>query len=184
MSRPTHTLKHEHRIIEQALRGLEGICTRIEFGEEVPLTALNHMLDFVQIYADRFHHEKEELHLFPALRESGMQGEGGPLGFLKQEHHTERQLLIDLGVALTDYRNGNENGKQRIIDIARNYSRHLLSHIRREDAILFTLAEEVLDEAAKTSINYAFAKAENSFGNKSVEHYEQMAAELENAWAV
>lgn len=184
MSRPTHTLKHEHRIIEQALRGLEGICTRLELGEEVPLEAFNHLLDFVQIYADRFHHEKEELYLFPALQESGMQAEGGPLDFLKQEHHTERQLAIDLGVAITDFRHGQEQAKHRIVEIARNYSRHLLSHIRREDAILFMLAEEMLDEPAKTSLNYAFAKAENSFGDKSVEHYEQMATDLEKAWAV
>ncbi|MFN7930606.1 MAG: hemerythrin domain-containing protein [Blastocatellia bacterium] len=184
MSRPTHTLKHEHRIIEQALRALDGICTRLELNEAVPTEALIQMLDFVQIYADRFHHEKEEMYLFPALHENGMLVEGGPLGFLKQEHHTERQLLIDLGVAVTDFRHGQEVAKQRIIEIARNYSRHLLSHIRREDAILFMLAEEMLDEGAKTSLNYAFAKAENSFGDKSVDHYEQMAAELEKAWAV
>jgi hemerythrin-like domain-containing protein len=118
------------------------------------------------------------------LQESGMLVEGGPLGFLKQEHHTERQLLIDLGAAVTDFRHGQEAAKRRIIEIARNYSHHLLSHIRREDAILFMLAEEMLDEGAKTSLNYAFAKAENNFGDKSVDHYEQLAAELEKAWAV
>lgn len=184
MSRPTHTLKHEHRIIEQALRGLEGLCTRLGLGEEVPLEAFNHLLDFLQIYADRFHHEKEEMYLFPALQESGLQIEGGPLGFLKQEHYAERQLLIELGVAITDFRHGQEQAKRRIMGIARNYSRHLLSHMRREDAILFVLAEEILDEPAKTAINYAFAKTEHGFGDKSVEHYEQLAAELEKAWAV
>ncbi|HEX4946539.1 MAG TPA: hemerythrin domain-containing protein [Blastocatellia bacterium] len=184
MSRPTHTLKHEHRIIEQALRALDGMCTRLELGEEIPAEALVQMLDFVQIYADRFHHEKEEMHLFPALQKNGMQVEGGPLGFLQQEHQMERKLLIDLGSALTDYRNGAETAKQRIIEIARNYSRHLLSHMRREDSILFMLAEEMLDETTKSSINYAFAKAEHGLGEKTVEHYEQMAMELERAWAV
>lgn len=184
MSRPTHTLKHEHRIIEQALRGLEGICTRLELNEDIPAEAFIQMLDFVQIYADRYHHEKEELYLFPALQETGMLVEGGPLGFLKQEHHTERQLLLELGAAVTDWRHGQSHAKQRIIDIARNYSRHLLGHMRREDAILFMLAEEMLDEGTKTSLNFAFAKAENGFGDKSVDHYEQLAAELETAWAV
>lgn len=184
MSRPTHILKHEHRIIEQALRALEGICTRLELGEQVPMEALIDALDFVQIYADRFHHEKEELHLFPALQQTGMQVEGGPLGFLKQEHQTERQLLIDLGVAITEYRQGKEEANRRISEVARNYTRHLLSHMRREDAILFMLAEEILDEPAKTSLNYAFAKAENGFGEKSVEHYEQIAADLEKTWSV
>lgn len=184
MSRPTHTLKHEHRIIEQALHALEGICTRLNLGEQVPIEALIDTLDFVQIYADRFHHEKEELHLFPAMQKTGMQVEGGPLGFLKQEHQTERQLLIELGVAITDYRQGKEEAKRKISEIARNYSQHLLSHMRREDAILFMLAEEMLDEPAKVSLNYAFAKAENGLGEKSVAHYEQIAANLEKAWSV
>jgi hemerythrin-like domain-containing protein len=184
MSRPTHTLKHEHRIIEQAIRALEGICTRLELGEQIPIEALVHALDFVQIYADRFHHEKEELHLFPALQQNGMQVEGGPLGFLKHEHQIERKLLIDLGIAVASYRNGDGEARHQIIDLARNYSRHLLSHMRREDAILFTLAEEILDEPTKTSINYAFAKAEHGLGEKSVEHYEQLAAELEKEWSV
>lgn len=184
MSRPTHTLKHEHRIIEQALRALEGVCTRLELGEEIPLAALVQTLDFVQIYADRFHHEKEEMHLFPALQQSGVQVEGGPLGFLKHEHQVERQLLIELGGAVTDYRNHDETAKPRIISSARNYSRHVLSHMRREDSILFLLAEELMDEPTKTALNYAFAKAEHGFGEKSVDHYEELAAQLEKAWAV
>lgn len=184
MSRPTHTLKHEHRIIEQVLRALDGICLRLELGEVIPPEAFIHTLDFVQIYADRFHHEKEEMHLFPALQQSGMQVEGGPIGYLKHEHHVERQLLIELGAAITDYRNGDSEAKHRIVEHARNYSRHLLSHMRREDTILFMLAEEMLDEPTKTAINYAFAKAEHGLGEKSVEHYEEMAAQLEKAWAV
>lgn len=184
MSRPTHTLRHEHRIIEQGLRALEGICTRLELGEEIPLETLVQTLDFVQIYADRFHHEKEEMHLFPALQQSGVQVEGGPLGFLKHEHQVERQLLIELGGAVTDYRHGDELAKHRIITIARNYSRHLLSHMRREDTILFMLAEELLDESAKTVLNFAFAKASHGLGEKSVDHYEELAADLENKWSV
>lgn len=184
MSRPTHTLKHEHRIIEQVLRALDGICVRLELGESIPLEAFIHTLDFVQIYADRFHHEKEEMHLFPALQQSGMQVEGGPLGFLQHEHQVERQLLIDLGVAVNDYRHDDTAAKHRIVEIARNYSRHLLSHMRREDTILFMLAEEILDEPTKTAINYAFAKAAHGLGEKSVEHYEELATELEKAWSV
>jgi hemerythrin-like domain-containing protein len=85
---------------------------------------------------------------------------------------------------VTDYRQGDETAKHRIIATARNYSRHLLTHMRREDSILFLLAEELLDEPAKTALNFAFAKAEHGFGEKSVDHYEQLAAQLENAWAV
>lgn len=135
MSRPTHTLKHEHRIIEQALRALVGLCVRLELDEPIPVEPLVHLLDFVQIYADRFHHEKEEMVLFPALAQSGMQVEGGPLGFLQHEHQVERQLLIELGAAVTDYRHGDEAAKHRIVAIARSYSRHQPHAPRRCDFI-------------------------------------------------
>lgn len=184
MSRPTHTLKHEHRVIEQGLRALEGICVRLELGSQVPVEALIEILDFVQMYADRFHHEKEESILFPALHKKGMQVEGGPLGFLHQEHQTERKLLIDLGVAVSDLRHGNNEAKSRIIELARNYCRHLQSHMRREDAILFALAEEILDESTKKELNDAFSQIQHDFGEKSVEDYERMVSELETAWAV
>lgn len=184
MSRPTHTLKHEHRVIEQALRALDGICVRLELNETIPAEALVHIYDFIQMYADRFHHEKEETCFFPALLKAGMGIEGGPLGFLKQEHITERKLLIDLGAAITAYQHHGEEAKSHIIELARNFSRHLLSHMRREDAILFTLAEEVLDEPAKASVHQAFIKAEIGFGVDSVAHYEQLASELEKSWSV
>ncbi len=184
MARPTHTLKHEHRIIEQALRALEGICLRFDLGERIPAEDLVHVLDFMQIYADRFHHEKEEMYLFPALEKSGMQVEGGPLGFLQHEHQTERKLLIELGVAITEYRNGADDAKAEIITSARNYSRHVLHHMRREDTILFTLAEEILDEETKTAVHQAFMQAAQGLGEKSVEHYEHVAADLEKIWTV
>lgn len=184
MSRPTHTLKHEHRVIEQGLRALEGLCTRIELGEEIPVEALNETYDFIQIYADRFHHEKEEMHFFPALQKLGMQTEGGPLGYLRHEHHIERKLLVDLGVAINNFRLGVEGSRRTIVELAYNYSRHLLSHMRREDAILFALAEEMLDEEAKSSISQAFAQAQHGLGERTVEHYEEVASTLEKQWAV
>ena len=56
MARPTHLLKHEHRVIEQVMRALEGICVRLELKEVIPEADLIHLYDFIQIYADRFHH--------------------------------------------------------------------------------------------------------------------------------
>jgi hemerythrin-like domain-containing protein len=60
MSRPFHILKHEHRIIERALRGLDGVCMRIEGGNRVPVPALVEILGFITTFADRYHHGKEE----------------------------------------------------------------------------------------------------------------------------
>ena len=49
MSRPTHLLRHEHRVIEQAMRALEGMCFRIRAGDDPPGAELSKMLDFIRI---------------------------------------------------------------------------------------------------------------------------------------
>jgi hemerythrin-like domain-containing protein len=184
MPRPTHLLKHEHRVIEQAMRALEGLCVRLELNEEIPVKALIQIFDFFQIYADRFHHEKEEMFLFPALRKAGIENENGPLSFLAEEHLTERNLLAELGAAITEYRQHSENAHLQIIELARNYSQHLLGHLLREDGILFTLAEEILDEATKTEIHQVFIESESALGTYSVSYYEKLACELEESWSV
>ena len=48
MSRPTHLLRHEHRVIEQAMRALEGMCIRMMAGSDVPDEELSKLLDFIR----------------------------------------------------------------------------------------------------------------------------------------
>ncbi len=184
MSRPTHFLRHEHRVIEQGLRALEGLCSRLKLGEQIPHDAIARALDFIRVYADQLHHGKEEDYLFPALRRSGMQFEEGSLEFLSREHDTERQLLAALGVEFEAYRNGNADALHLFIGTAGEYINHLIGHMRREDAILFRLVEEILDDADKDSLSHNFSQANASLGEGAVEFYEQTATELENAWSV
>lgn len=91
MSLPLHTLKHEHRIIEKALRGLSGICVRLETGEEVPAEVVSDILDFIGGFADRYHHGKEEKYLFPVLQQGNVFDDEA-FDALNQEHEVERIL--------------------------------------------------------------------------------------------
>jgi len=181
MSRPTHILKHEHRVIEQGLRALDGVCLNLKTGGEVPLDALRQLLDFIRNFADRFHHTKEEIYLFPALSQNLLQKDSQTLSFLLEEHETERKLISELELVIGDYRDGNATAIDRFIETANLYRDHLVGHMRNEEAILFRLAEEVLDEAVKASLIKSFAQ-ENDAG--IVARYERLADELEKNWAV
>lgn len=107
-ARPTHLLRHEHRVIEQGLRALDGMCLRLKAGDEIPAEALSKALEFVQNYVDRHHHFREEEYLFPALKQCGFE-EGGALPFLLEEHAHERELLAELEFAIEEYRYGDSN---------------------------------------------------------------------------
>jgi hemerythrin-like domain-containing protein len=184
MSRPTHLLKHEHRVIERALRALDGMCLNLKSGGDVPPEALYQILDFIQNFADRFHHTREETYLFPALEQNGFRKEGGPLGFLTGEHETERLLTAELELAIGEYRHGDPAAVDRFVEAANLYRNHLVNHMAEEDSILFRLAEEVLDEAVKASLIQSLAQEEAQGCDGKVARYEQLARELEKNWAV
>lgn len=182
MSRPTYPLKHEHRVIEQAMRALEGICLRMVAGEHPPDAELSKALDFILTFVDQHHHGKEEQYLFPALERIGVRNENGPLAFLREEHKMERKLLEELQLAVADYRR-NPAAKERFISAAHRFKDHLIEHMQQEDAILFRMAEEILDAGAKDSLAQTFAEV-NANAAELVLHYEKLATELERTWAV
>lgn len=181
--RPTHILRHEHRVIEQALRAIEGICLKLKVGEIVPADALVQSLDFIQNYADRFHHLREEEVLFPALEEAGFGKQGGALHFLEDEHQTERELMAKLEFAVEEYECGDADAALQFIEASDQFRRHLIGHIQKEDTLLFRIAEELLDEESKTELMQRLAQAGDKDDNAILE-YERLAAELENTWTV
>lgn len=184
MTAPFHKLKHEHRIIEQGLRALNGISLRLDYGERIPPESLSRMVDFIRTFADRFHHGKEEMHLFPALEQHGFMREGGPLGVIEEEHEIERRLLAELDEAIGAYRNGDAGASRHFADTARKYADHLIRHVHKEDNILFRLADDMLDEKEKASLSDAFKQVEIEMGEGLIEKYERMAEELEEEWSV
>lgn len=180
--RPTHVLRHEHRVIEQALRALDGMCLRLLSGDEVPAEALLQALEFIQNYVDRYHHVREEEYLFPAMKQCGFE-EGGALHFLREEHVLERELLAELEFAIEKYRYGDSDAVQRFIEITDRFCRHLIGHMQKEDNLLFRMAEDLLDEDVKNALMQNLAQ-ENTESNEGMsQRYERLAAELEKAWA-
>lgn len=184
MANPFHILKQDHRIIERGLRALDGLCLHLEWGMPLGPESLSQIVDFTSNFIDRFHHAKEEKYLFPALLRHGITEEGGPLSAMKHEHQIETALTSELGRAIEGCNNGDVDAIKRFVEAACRYSSHLIGHMQKEEAILFRVADEMLDEEEKTSLMADFRKAESELGADVYEKYERIATELENEWAV
>ncbi|MEW6130674.1 MAG: hemerythrin domain-containing protein [Acidobacteriota bacterium] len=184
MSAPFYILKHEHRVIERALRALEGVCFRLKAGETVPAADLLKLIDFISDFAHGFHHFKEEQYLFPRLRQQGISGEGGVLQALSYEHEIETELVEKLLDAVKGIEKNDAVAIEQFTDIASKYVAHLIGHLRHEDATLFRLAEELLEQPDKDALYQDFKLAENSLGTDAVREYEDLASTLEEKWAV
>ena len=184
MRQPLHALKHEHRVIERALRALDGICIRLEWGDPIPSSALTQLVEFINEFADRFHHGKEETYLFPALERRGIVRKGGPLAALREQHETERELTAEMRRAFEGYKDLKNESRQRFVEAARRYRNHLLAHMQTEDGILFRLASEVLEEADIAELSVGFDRAEGELTSRTRSEYESLASALENTWTV
>ena len=184
MAEPLHVLKHEHRIIEQVLRALDGVCLRLEWGDVVSHEVLGQFIDFISNFADRLHHGKEEMYLFPALERQGIVRESGPLSVLEHEHAVERGLVADLRLAVAQYEDGDMEAKRAFVGSARLFTDMLTGHIQKEDGILFRLADDMLDDDEKSVLAEAFNHLEAEIGASKIEEYARLAAELEKEWGV
>ncbi len=77
---PTEQLKEEHQGIQLMLSILEKVCQRLESGGKVETGHLEKVLEFIQVFADKCHHGKEEDLLFPEMEKAGIPKEQGPIG--------------------------------------------------------------------------------------------------------
>jgi len=183
MPGPVEILMHEHRIIERALRALRGMCEKLDSGAAVPADVPAQLVGFLQTFADRCHHGKEEKHLFPTLEEHGVPREGGPIGVMLQEHELGRSLVREMAEAASAYGRGESDAVLRFVSAAREYLDLLAQHIYKEDHVLFRIAENVLPAPTKAALAEAFEREEVALGLGTHEQYEALASELEKAWA-
>jgi hemerythrin-like domain-containing protein len=183
MSTPIEILRREHRVIERALRTLDGICTKLQRGIEIPPEALLQLIDFIRTYADGFHHGKEEAHLFPALAKNGVPRDGGPIAMMLEEHGAGRAFIAELTVAAQGLKAGDPLTVRRFALAAWRYMELLTMHIQKEENVLFVIADEVLDDEALASLSEAFEMEDVKLGAGLHRKYERIAAELERAWA-
>ncbi|KKK78887.1 hypothetical protein LCGC14_2839020, partial [marine sediment metagenome] len=122
-------LIEEHKAIKSMLSILESVCNKLESKEEINPEDLEQILDFIKTFADKYHHEKEEYLLFPAMEKAGIPREGGPIAVMLMEHNVGRDFVKRMSEAVAKYQDGIRNGSQEIIENARGYISLLTPHI-------------------------------------------------------
>ncbi len=172
LGKATDALKHEHRIIEKVLAALQGFT---ESPGKARLENWGKAVDFIRNFADRCHHLKEEKIFFPALEKQGIARDGGPIGMMLTEHEEGRSYVRAMAEALK----GEVPPKTALVENARAYLSLLRDHIRKEDEILFNMADEVLSSEEQKKLLREFEEHEaKEIGPGIHEKYLKLAEEL------
>lgn len=152
---PVTDLMNDHRLIEAVMTALER---KLAQDGAFPGDFVQDALRFFVEYADHVHHHKEEDVLFPALRDRGVQVEGGPIGVMLHEHGVGRKLLAGIRDNLEGARAGSREAQAAVHTCATDYIALLRNHIWKEDNVLFRMASRVLDQHAADEILIRFAQ--------------------------
>ena len=183
--KPTAILSSEHRVIEVALDCLEQIARRALHEKKLDKAAAEQVVDFIRTFADRCHHGKEEELLFTALVEKGMPREGGPIGQMLVEHEQGRAFVKSMAESTAEAAAGDSGALQRFAENAQGYIQLLRAHIRKEDGVLFPMAEQILSSDDQKALLASFEKVETEhMGLGTHEKYLRLAESLADRFGV
>lgn len=165
----TETLRDEHVYIKKVLAGIRKQCISIVNGGKVDAEIFTQIIDFVRSFADKYHHQKEENHLFDVMADELAKDIGtGPIQGMLTEHDFGRAYIYELEQALMKYKKGDMDAKVDIVGNAMGYVQMLSKHIEKEDTAIFSLAERRLDESIQNKLDNAFKAIESKEENKRI----------------
>ncbi len=133
-------LMEDHDHILDALALLEKALKLVEEGR-LDGSVIGDFITFLSDFADRCHHGKEELILFPLLERRGMPFHNSPLQVMACEHGMGRYFLRNARRALEGYLGGSKEAFSDVRRYLEYYSELLTDHIDKENNILFRMAE-------------------------------------------
>ncbi len=144
MSKVLNIIRDEHRSIAAVLHGMQYLIEQIRTKKaKIDSRVLRAMLYYLDTFAERVHHPKEELYLFETLRRRGVASEG-ILRELGKEHFGGEQAVRRLEQSLTRYEEGGEKEFPAFAQEVSSFVEGYWSHMRKEEEQVFPLAEATL----------------------------------------
>lgn len=176
----TEILMEEHRVIERVLTSLEVGAGRLAQGHAMRPGFFSDAADFVKGFADGCHHRKEEGVLFEALVAAGLPRQVGPIAMMLQEHEEGRAFTRGMREAAARLAAGDALAQDDVVRNARGYASLLRQHIRKEDTVLFPMADQMISPGDQRAVEEGFEHVEHEETGEGVhEKYLALADALE-----
>ena len=154
----TEILMQEHRLIEQVLDCLEEAAGRLDDGDEIEADFFFDAAEFVAGFADGSHHRKEEDILFVAMTAKDMPEDTGPVAVMLQEHEEGRAFTAGFRSAAEQMKAGDKAAAADVVQNVYDYVLLLREHIKKEDMVLFPMADQVIPEETMQAVSREFQR--------------------------
>ncbi|HHW40196.1 MAG TPA: hypothetical protein GXX19_03445 [Syntrophomonadaceae bacterium] len=179
--KPITGLRRDHAAITVMMGVLEKLCAKCWQGEEINPNHLDKVVEFIEVFIDRYHHRKEE-ELFAALRKAGIPLDGGELGTIPEEHASLRRYIRGMREAAVDYRKQPVSGMYKFFINAREFGSVYLRHLDKEKNMLYPSAEWVLTGGEQEVLGKAFERIDGETGPARLVEFHLLANRLKDIY--
>ncbi len=160
MNKSLKMLYDEHDVIMNAIDIVSNASSFIGKDDKEYEVIIRKLIHFFKAYADRYHHYKEEMILFPELsRRNELLGDGVIKEML--DNHDDFRGMIHLAEKKL-----NEKDYVLAQKLLEKYAEALLYHIAVENEELFHTAETLLSPEELDNIYYRFQDCDRELGEK------------------
>lgn len=174
-------IREEHRSLSAVTQSL-GLLAREarDRGREPDYELFTLILDYIEGFSDRFHHPKEDEHLFTALRRRSTEANEA-LDVLERDHARGDELLRDLRYLLARCRVGGAAAVDTFAAAVEEYVDFHWRHMRLEEDVVMPLAEARLTEGDWQPIDAAFQVNDDPlFGAQPKEEFRRLFSLIVN----
>jgi hemerythrin-like domain-containing protein len=150
---PIGPLMIEHRLLERMISIAGKELDRIKSSGAADSAFIDTLMDFMQTYADRCHHGKEEDILFRELKKKKISEEHSRIiDELLADHAHGREINARLAEANKKYANGDSEALNAITDCISSMLKLYPRHIEKEDKHFFLPVMTYFTEEEKDAI--------------------------------
>src|SRR5512142_642794 len=138
-------LRREHELIERVALSFRSFSR----STDATAVAARDFLDFFELYAGSWHHDREERVLFPALTDQlSLPADRGPIDVFTHDHETAAQRLRAMRKLVA----AEKFDDAKFAAIVCDYTQALLAHIDAENSVLFPEADGRLRRGGITDL--------------------------------
>lgn len=162
-------LQREHELIQEFLGNLSSALERLEQGRSVPRDFFDKAVEFARVFADKYHHFKEEYLLFGKLAEKSGGKLDAEIDALRYQHDRGRNHITEISNSLDGFAKGVEANICTLLENVGAYIHLLNHHIHREDHVFYPMVREALSPSEMTAITELFQTEDRKAGPEALE---------------
>jgi hemerythrin-like domain-containing protein len=171
---PLAALYSEHRSIAAVLAALEALVReRRDRGAKIDPRVFRAALYYLDVFAEREHHPKEERALFARLRGRTREADA-VLDELGREHESGERAMRELEQALVRFEEGGDAEFPAFAAAVERFIGRYREHMRKEERDVMPLARRVLDANDWAAIEAAFAAHRDPLAGAGTDDYDAL----------